>query len=593
MLSRFRKNSSRGIGGGVWLVSDALNGALGLILVLLIVHLDPWRQRRGSGLLRSGGNAAVDGGAAAAAAAFGGAQVVLPPAPVPAARSLCAFRDRSRIMGTALPHAPAYGAPTKLHCCDRCRAARGCVAWVWHADPRGAAREAYGRCELLGAVLRTLASRGHHSGWASAAAAAAGSQARFDLRILSARYGSARRGGAGRSIDVAPVLRRAIDAKGWLEITADENLNVLFGGDPASGDPKRLTLRYSINGRVVEEVVDELSNFPDRDVIVKPEVDAKTALAGLRRYRFAPPPCSAAARGDANAQAMALVRVWGGGDGGGDGGGGGGGGAAATRPPRIGCFVYSTVNSVANMGAINATWARRCDSFAFLTDQHVPTLPTVVLAHRGAEAYQNMWQKVRAIWKWVWATHGAAHEWFVLGGDDMYYVVENLRQLVTQTAALRERDAAGKPLFLGRRFAGGAGTGTFNAGGPGYVLNRAALRALVGALEEEACGPRLKTSAEDVQVAKCLKLRGVLPWDTRDSAGRERFFPFQPKSHVRYKYGADRAAMDWYGRYTSTYGKPEGLAQFSPSAVSFHYLPPEPMRQLDHWLRHCPKDGAA
>ena len=137
--------------------------------------------------------------------------------------------------------------------------------------------------------------------------------------------------------------------------------------------------------------------------------------------------------------------------------------------------------------------------------------------------------------------------------------------------------------------AGGGGATVFNAGGPGYVLNRAALRKLAGALDTQACNPRLKTFAEDVQVAKCLRSVGIVSEDTRDASGAERFHPFRPSTHLRYVPSS--AARDWYGRYTREFALLSGIAFASRSSVSFHYCTAENIRQFDWWLRICPAES--
>lgn len=61
----------------------------------------------------------------------------------------------------------------------------------------------------------------------------------------------------------------------------------------------------------------------------------------------------------------------------------------------------------------------------------------------------------------------------------------------------------------------------------------AAVRVLKRALPKPFCMPDLVAFYEDVMVAKCLKDEaGLLPMDTRDDMGRERFHPFSPDGHL-------------------------------------------------------------
>ena len=45
----------------------------------------------------------------------------------------------------------------------------------------------------------------------------------------------------------------------------------------------------------------------------------------------------------------------------------------------------------------------------------------------GEESYDNMWQKSRSIWKYIAKHYLHSFDYFLLGGDDMFYVIENLR----------------------------------------------------------------------------------------------------------------------------------------------------------------------
>jgi hypothetical protein len=111
----------------------------------------------------------------------------------------------------------------------------------------------------------------------------------------------------------------------------------------------------------------------------------------------------------------------------------------------------------------------------------------------------------------------------------MYVIVDNLR-LYLESDEIRAAANGGLrlpvgseteqvPLYLGRPFANnGDKNDTYNTGGPGYTLNRAALKTLV------VRGlPRYHTntawSAEDILVARVFREFGILPYDTRDEDG--------------------------------------------------------------------------
>ena len=169
------------------------------------------------------------------------------------------------------------------------------------------------------------------------------------------------------------------------------------------------------------------------------------------------------------------------------------------------------------------------------------SLGTVNILHQGDEAYENIWQKIRSVWSYVYDNYYRHFDWFHIGGDDLYLIVENLR-LYVESEAIRSAANGGKeplndweapfqtPLFLGRRFAEqGNMERIFNSGGAGYTINRAALKLLVRIFPN--CYPNYMTFAEDVMVAECFRNQGVLPYDTRDDFGGERYMPFTPGDH--------------------------------------------------------------
>lgn len=59
-----------------------------------------------------------------------------------------------------------------------------------------------------------------------------------------------------------------------------------------------------------------------------------------------------------------------------------------------------------------------------------------------------MWQKARAIWKYINFHYKDDFDWFVLGGDDLFLIMENLRKVRLSTTT---KIQAPKPLLLGVR----------------------------------------------------------------------------------------------------------------------------------------------
>ena len=107
------------------------------------------------------------------------------------------------------------------------------------------------------------------------------------------------------------------------------------------------------------------------------------------------------------------------------------------------------------------------------------------------------------------------YDYFHIGGDDLYLIVENLR-LYLESEEIRLASNGGHvlpdgtettqtPLFLGRRFAeGGNRDRMFNSGGSGYTMNKAALKTLVVDGFPKYF-PHMHTFSEDVMVATTFR----------------------------------------------------------------------------------------
>ena len=165
-----------------------------------------------------------------------------------------------------------------------------------------------------------------------------------------------------------------------------------------------------------------------------------------------------------------------------------------------------------------------------------PFVHAVNIPHEGPEEYNNIYQKVRSIWSYVYDNYYEKYDWFHIGDDSLYLLVENLKMYLEsdeiQTAQnggvyLPNGDENEQtPLFLGRRFAyQGDMDDIFNSGDPGYTLNKAALKTLVVKAFPTSM-PHAHTRSQDIVVARVLRKQGIYPYDTKDDVGGERYMPF-------------------------------------------------------------------
>ena len=91
-----------------------------------------------------------------------------------------------------------------------------------------------------------------------------------------------------------------------------------------------------------------------------------------------------------------------------------------------------------------------------MISQHLSfNISAVNIKHEGEESWNNMWQKIRSIWKYVHLNYRDDFDWFLLGGDDMYYIVENLKTYLESTEVVTakklqkgtEKEESTKPLY--------------------------------------------------------------------------------------------------------------------------------------------------
>ena len=272
--------------------------------------------------------------------------------------------------------------------------------------------------------------------------------------------------------------------------------------------------------------------------------------------------------------------------------------------PRVFCGIYTMAeNHHSRVQAVKSTWARKCTAFLAFSTADDPTIPAISLPHLGRERYQNMWQKVRSIWSYIYTHYYSDYDWFLLGGDDMYYIMENLYEFLS-SPEIKAAAAAKQGVYLGRTLkypyqptsdgtttpgdAARAGVG-FNSGGAGYILDPMALRILAVNLQFPHCAMVEETPKEDVNVGACLKRSAnqVLPYNsTRDAAGRQRFHPWSPGMHYHYRSSPNGTVeTDWLAFYDSDLRY--GLECCSTNSISFHYIDPDLMYLMHSFLYDC------
>lgn len=94
--------------------------------------------------------------------------------------------------------------------------------------------------------------------------------------------------------------------------------------------------------------------------------------------------------------------------------------------PRILCIICTRDANRDLTAAVIETWGRRCSGFVAFSDVHDPAIPTVHVPLQSDDQYENLWFKVAAAWKYVYAHYVDQFDWFLMADDDTYVVVDNL-----------------------------------------------------------------------------------------------------------------------------------------------------------------------
>ena len=246
--------------------------------------------------------------------------------------------------------------------------------------------------------------------------------------------------------------------------------------------------------------------------------------------------------------------------------------ASENQNKRILCMVYTQSGQHdSRLTSIAETWGPKCDGFFAASNLTDRKIGAVNLSHLGPETYSNMWQKVRSMIQYAYDNYLNDYDFFHVGGDDNYVVVENLRYMVS-TGNWKGPWQQDSPLYLGGSMIMHRPKYRLCGGGSGYTLNRVTIKRLV---EEHwyrpECGPYARTSLEDYVIAHCLREAfGIQCMDTADNKLGWRYFMWDVDLHVRWRKGMP---VNWGpNKLQSDHNITtlEGLDQISDTAVSFH-----------------------
>ena len=254
---------------------------------------------------------------------------------------------------------------------------------------------------------------------------------------------------------------------------------------------------------------------------------------------------------------------------------------SSSSSSKLLCAVYASQEFHSNVQFIRETWGPQCDGFFVGSDATDPNFDAVHVPHFGPEVYQNMFHKVRSLWSYIYHNYYDDYAWFHLGGDDMLLIVPNLRQYLDseeiRTAGSWNRTHQ-VPLFLGLQVhANGHKDHHYVTGGPGYTINKAALKILVTQAFTKSAGRW--SSAEDYHVSRAFLNLKVAPYPTNDAVtGQERYHHFPP-GRVSEPY--IKSMPFWFRKASRLLNRSQSGPEYChPYSVAFHYVKGLEMKRL-------------
>lgn len=219
---------------------------------------------------------------------------------------------------------------------------------------------------------------------------------------------------------------------------------------------------------------------------------------------------------------------------------------ATVQKIRLFCSIYTYPGGVKWTNAVSETWGKRCDGMLYASYEsnittghvHVPSVKSPFQFE-----YRGIWQRQRAILAYIYDNFLDDYDYFQFNGDDVYLIVENLKEFLDSEKVRSWEEIDGNLLFAGQFLATAREAkeripnSHYLGGGSGYTMSKKALKAFVeGPLQTCKANDQLRASAEDVLTSICFREHLTGDWiDTRDDVGAHRYHQLSLRFHAHAK----------------------------------------------------------
>uniref|UniRef100_A0A0K8U018 N-acetylgalactosaminide beta-1,3-galactosyltransferase n=1 Tax=Bactrocera latifrons TaxID=174628 RepID=A0A0K8U018_BACLA len=247
---------------------------------------------------------------------------------------------------------------------------------------------------------------------------------------------------------------------------------------------------------------------------------------------------------------------------------------------RILCMVLTSPSQHASHAQhVKATWGKRCTRLIFLSSEEDEELGAVAVVESEADTYDDLWNKTREGFRYVYEHYFDDYDWFVKADDDTYMVMENLRYMLYAYSP-------DIPIYFGYQLVRYGVP--YMSGGAAYVLSKEALRRFttVAYHNSTLCPRAQKFGIEDFYMGVCLQNVGVHLADARFALSvddKPKFIPLDLQTYM----GTDNTTeiSEWLLTMTP-HPVERGLHCCSNYSIAFHYTSPWGMYMYEYFIYH-------